>query len=93
MPHLRDPSKYVYQDALTLIRAIDDMQTAIGCINLELDWLAWHTFSVAFVASDPDPDTKPLKSELKTLERQIDAISNDIATIYPHISAIEKVFE
>ena len=83
----------VCQTALTLLDDIEELQTMVRTIELKLDQLAWHVFSIAIVASDTDPDTMPPRSEIETLDRQVSIISDDISSIAPHISTLRSVLD
>ena len=83
-PTADDRAARVGKRALALLQQIDDLQAQIRRAECGLDLLAWHTFSIAYSASDPDPDTKPTPDEVKAIARQLRGITSDIklATTY-----------
>lgn len=89
----QDHSERTLRGALALLEQIEEIQLIVRTIELKLDQLAWHVFSIAIVASDTDPDTMPPRSEIETLDRQVSIISDDISSIAPHISTLRSVLD
>jgi len=77
-PTADDRAARVGKRALALLRQIDELQVQIRRAECGLDLLAWHIFSIAYSASDSDPDTKPTPGELKAFARQVKQLASDI---------------